>query len=847
MPDRIAYVVVAMAAVIDKLKAALEGHYSIERELGEGGMALVFLAHDDKLDREVAIKVMKPDLTASVGAERFLREIRIAAKLNHPHILPVFDSGDADGLLYYVMPFIQGESLSDLLAREQQLSIEDAVRITCEVAEALAEAHSQDIIHRDIKPQNIMMSGGHAIVADFGIARAVSSAGAESLTQTGTSVGTPAYMSPEQSAGDPNVDGRADIYSLGCVLYELLVGQIPFTGATPQQIMARHSIDMVPPPHIMRQSIPDELEDVIMCALAKVPADRFRTAQQFAEALTAIASGQVPHVRTTGIQRRHTQRKRRSAMLWPATIGAVVVVVGGAIGWQAMRGNSSPAPTGDGLDPSRIAVLYFEDLSSDGDLGYIADGLTEGLIDELSDVRGLSIISRNGVAPFRDENIARDSIARALGVGSLIVGSVEQSRDRLRVTARLVDGNSAADFARASFELPSDQLLAAKDSIVQEVSRLLRERLGEEIRIRARKASTTSVRAWSLVQLGEKAKKDATELVSRNDSDGAVIKYAEADSLLALAEQEDPNWTEPIVLRGWISSGQAELVRGPAGQHHVDEGLEHAARALDLAPNDAPALELRGSLRYLSWGQRFSTDPAEQQQLLADARADLEQAIEQDPTITRARVALTFLYYQTDDTPAALLMAQRALEEDAYLTRAADVLDRLFWGSIDLEQFRQARRWCGDGARRFQRDYRFVACQMWVMVTPAVEADVAKAWRLLAALDTVTPEIGRPYMAALGRLLVGGTLARAGLEDSSRAVLLEGRGMATFEVDPSQGLLAREAYMRTLLGDYDEAIDLLKRAVAAEPGHGFEHQAGDWWWRELRDHPRFSELTGSGG
>ncbi|MDH3457275.1 MAG: serine/threonine protein kinase, partial [Gemmatimonadota bacterium] len=221
----------------DRLTTALADRYAIEQPLGEGGMALVYLARDLKHDRLVAIKVLRPELAASIGPERFLREIHVTAKLSHPHILPLYDSGDAEGLLFYVMPFVEGESLGDMLEREKQLSIDDAIRITKEVAGALGHAHSYGLIHRDVKPDNVMMSGTHAIVADFGIAKALSDAGGTGVTQTGTSIGTPAYMSPEQAAGLSDLDGRSDIYALGCMLYEMLVGQVPFTGPTPQAIM----------------------------------------------------------------------------------------------------------------------------------------------------------------------------------------------------------------------------------------------------------------------------------------------------------------------------------------------------------------------------------------------------------------------------------------------------------------------------------------------------------------------------------------------------------------------------------------------------------------------------------
>src|SRR3989475_1333971 len=258
-------------------------------------MATGFLAEDRKHHRSVAIKVLHAELTAALGAERFLREIEIAARLQHPHILPLYDSGAAAGFLYYVMPYVEGESLRDRLTREKQLPQDDALRIATEVAGALAYAHSRGVVHRDIKPENIMLSGGTAVVTDFGIARAVSAAGGEQhLTQTGTIIGTPAYMSPEQSTGTSEIDGRSDQYSLACVVYEMLVGEPPFTGPTAQAVIARHSPDLVSPPSLVRASIPDAVEDALLRAPAKTPADRFPTAALFAEALARPSAATGP-------------------------------------------------------------------------------------------------------------------------------------------------------------------------------------------------------------------------------------------------------------------------------------------------------------------------------------------------------------------------------------------------------------------------------------------------------------------------------------------------------------------------------------------------------------------------
>ena len=275
-------------AVDSRLTAALADSYAIERELGAGGMATVYLAQDVKHHRQVAIKVLKPELAAAIGSERFLREIKLTARLDHPHILPLHDSGEADGFLYYVMPYVEGETLRDRLNRETQLPIDDALRITGEVADGLDFAHRHEVVHRDIKPENILLSEHHARVADFGIARAISAAGGDRVTETGLAVGTPAYMSPEQAAGDERLDGRADLYALGCVLYEMLAGQPPFTGPTAESLVRQHLA--VEPPAVtnLRPAVSREVARVLSRALAKNPADRWAGVRAFVTTLDTV-------------------------------------------------------------------------------------------------------------------------------------------------------------------------------------------------------------------------------------------------------------------------------------------------------------------------------------------------------------------------------------------------------------------------------------------------------------------------------------------------------------------------------------------------------------------------------
>ena len=271
---------------ISRLNTALEGRYRIERELGEGGMATVYLAEDLRHERKVALKVLKPELAAVVGAERFLAEIKTTANLQHPHILPLHDSGEADGFLFFVTPYIEGDTLRDKIDREKQLGIEEALEITEDVAEALDHAHRHGVVHRDIKPANILLTDGRPLIADFGIALAVAQAGGGRITETGLSVGTPHYMSPEQATGERDVDPRTDVYALGCVLYEMLVGDPPYQGSTAQAVLAKILTDDAPAPTKVRVSIPPNVDAVVRKSLEKLPADRFTSAQDFARALS---------------------------------------------------------------------------------------------------------------------------------------------------------------------------------------------------------------------------------------------------------------------------------------------------------------------------------------------------------------------------------------------------------------------------------------------------------------------------------------------------------------------------------------------------------------------------------
>jgi serine/threonine-protein kinase len=502
-----------------------------------------------------------------------------------------------------------------------------------------------------------------------------------------------------------------------------------------------------------------------------------------------------------------------------------------------------------GLDPNRVAVLYFDDLSRDKELGHLADGLTEALIGELAQVRALDVISRNGVEPFRDREVPRDSVARALNAGSLIDGSVERRGDELRVTVRLVDGVSGADVERATLRVPAGEWLTARDSVAERAGRILRRRLGDEVRLRGHKAGTTSVEAWGLVQRAERLRKAAEARLRDDQLEDALVGFERADSVLALAEAADRKWVEPIVLRAHIAFRRARTaeylddIRTVLEQ--IDSGIGHANRALALAPNNARALEQRGTLEYFHWLLDMTPDPAEDDRLLTAAREDLEAAVRFDPTLATALSLLSHLYFNAEDQVSVLLTARRAYEEDAYLADADQILSRLFFGYYNLGRLTEAQRWCNEGSARFPNDYLFVECQLRMLATARGVPDVDRAWRLLAKMDSVAPEERRGYWHRRGQIFVAGVIGRAGNMDSANSVLLRARGDR--QNDPRNELASYEAAVQTMLGQYDQAIELLKAYVAANPDHAFE--VGEnlhWWWQPLKDHPRFQTLVASG-
>jgi serine/threonine protein kinase/tetratricopeptide (TPR) repeat protein len=437
-------------ALRQQLQSSLGTAYIIERELGGGGMSRVFLAAETSLGRQVVIKLLPPEMAASVSIERFKREIQLAARLQHPHIVPLLTAGDANGLPYFTMPFVDGESLRARLARRGEMPVAEALRVLREIASALAYAHERGVVHRDIKPDNVMLSGGSAMVTDFGVAKALSSSSnAEhgGVTSLGVALGTPAYMAPEQASADPNVDHRADVYAFGILAYELLTGQTPFGGRTPQGLLAAHVTEPPEPIQKRRPSLPPSLAALVMRCLEKRPADRPQSAAEIVHALddvvtpsggmaptaAAVASSQHPTISTA--------RRPRGVVFG---IVAIVVVLIGAVAWQ-LRRPSAPSTSGDAV-VSSLAVLPFENVGGDTSSAYFADGMTDELATALAKVPSLRVASRTSSYVFRKhEGLDASAIAGRLHVGAILEGTVRRAGKQLRVTAQLtraVDGQS---------------------------------------------------------------------------------------------------------------------------------------------------------------------------------------------------------------------------------------------------------------------------------------------------------------------------------------------------------------------------------------------------------------------
>jgi eukaryotic-like serine/threonine-protein kinase len=836
-------------------------------------MATVYLCLDTKIERKVAVKLLHPDLAAAVGGERFHREIKITTGLTHPNILPAYDSGEAEGSLYYVMPFVEGESLRDRITRERQLSVQDAINITCEIAGALQYAHSQNIVHRDIKPENILLEAGRAVLADFGIARAVTSAAdTEQLTQTGMSLGTPAYMSPEQALGEKHIDGRSDQYSLACVLYEMLAGYPPFMANTMQALVAKHLGEAVPMITTVRPAVPDELEDVIMRALEKVPADRFTTIQEFADGLSMVAgttgtwarrTGRHTPVRTTPFRNTRTSNRVLAPVAAPwyrqaAVIVGITVALGGGVGtaWYMQNGSTTDikqmGANAAGLELRRVAIQYFQDASGAKELGALAGGLTEGLIDQLSEIQDLEVVSKSGVSAYRDGEVSSDSVAKAFKAGWLVQGTVDEDGPDVRVTAKLIDGASGSVVATETVKAPADSALVLRAGLITKIADQLRAQIGGQLAFNTRRLEAKNANAWLLVQQADKFRRDAEAAGRRREIPAMVAAFKTADSLLANAEKLDGDWPDPGVQRAFVAHRRGRLAIVPSEKlAHYRESIAHADRVIARGVNaqSAGAFEWRGASRFYQVLDHLLVDQREADRLYEAALADLQQATKLAPRTASAWMMLSTAYAHKPDFSSSKLAAVEAYRSDPFSLQAAAILNRLYRTSYITETFSDADQYCADGGKRFPRDPRFLQCALWTQTFPAhvrKTPSIDTVWMLADSIQKVAPPADKERLRREAHIVAGIVLGRLGLADSARRVL-DAVLDTPRDVDPENELMSYNAYARETLGDRKKAIEILKVYLTRNPEHraGWGKDSG-WWWRELSKDPEFQQVIRTG-
>jgi len=540
------------------LESALAGRYAVEREVGKGGMATVYLAQDLKHHRPVAVKLLHPHIAAHLGTDRFLREIQIAARLSHPHILTLIDSGEAGGLLYYIMPFIVGESLRDRMNRGR-LPLDEALQIARHVASALGYAHNHGVVHRDIKPENVMLHEGEAMVTDFGIAKAVSAAGSENLTQTGSTVGTPAYMSPEQASGEGDLDGRSDLYSLGCMVYEMLAGAPPFTGSNPQAIIMKRFSERPPALRAANPEVPDTVERAVARALERAPEDRFATTLQFSQALA------VPGISTT-----------------PS-------------GPRPVTASMPAAPK----SAKSIAVLPFADMSPEKDQDYFTDGIAEEIINALSKIQALRVASRSSAFAFKGKNQDIREVGEKLGVSTVLEGSVRKSGTRLRITAQLVNVADGYHLWSDRYDRQLEDVFAVQDEIADAIVKALRVVLSEGEKRAIEQARPENIQAYEYYLRGRQFvhqyREKSLQFARRMFQRAIEVDPGFAKAYAGLADCSS-------MLFNWWDAVEANL-------HQADTA---SLRALELAPELAEAHASRGfaltlSKRYAEAESEFET------------------------------------------------------------------------------------------------------------------------------------------------------------------------------------------------------------------------------------------------
>jgi serine/threonine-protein kinase len=632
-----------MTPLREQLQASLGDHYRLETELGGGGMSHVFVAEDLVLGRRVVAKLLPEELSGSVSIARFQREINIAARLQHPHIVPLLSVGEVNGLPYYTMPFVEGESLRARLARGE-LPIGEAISILRDVARALEYAHSKGIAHRDIKPDNVLLTGKSAVITDFGVAKAISAATASAtLTSVGIALGTPAYMAPEQAAADPSTDTRADIYAFGVVAYEMLAGHAPFAGRSPHSVLAAHATEVPPPIHTLRPITPPALATLVMRCLEKRPADRPQSAAEIVEALDAI----VPTGgRTAGswVGSATTLRRASTRRIGISVAAVIAIAAAGALAYRQRAASG-------GADIRSIAVLPFENTSHDSAFAYLEDGVTDHVRDALHAIPGLTVKARGSSRGLAGRN-ARE-VGRTLGVGAVLQGAVSGSASRLHVTAELVRTTDESSLWSSTFDAPVNELVGIQDTIARAITAALHLG-GADVALdapgRRARRGTADAEAYNLF------------LQARYAND--VQQFDRAIALLRAAVARDPNFARAHAYLA-IAYANSSTAVGVAAVDSVDRLAQASAnRALALDSTTAEAY-VAESFIELNEGR------------LAGGVKKLEHAIALDSSNADIRVPYALNLAQVGRLDEGLVQARRARDEDPVLPSALGVYSYL--------------------------------------------------------------------------------------------------------------------------------------------------------------------------
>jgi eukaryotic-like serine/threonine-protein kinase len=789
----------------ERLRAGLAGRYTIERELGAGGMATVYLAHDVRHDRKVALKLLREELSASLGKERFLREIKVAAALQHPHILPMYDSGRVHGsagdgdLLFYVMPYVDGLSLRERLAKAGELPIGEAVRILRDIADALSEAHRHGVVHRDLKPENVMIRGRHALVMDFGVAKALSDAGTgevggrQSLTTVGVALGTPAYMAPEQAVADPHVDHRADIYAFGVLAYELLAARPPFTGANPQQVLAAH-VTAAPEPVAAHRTLPPTLSALVMRCLEKRPADRWQSAEELIPQLEALLtpSGGITPTATQPVPA--TRSFRRSAA-WLSVAAALIALLGLGAWLATHRRLGAPAPEGaSAMTSRRVGVLPFTSRSSDTADAYLGDGMATDLTTTLAGMTGLHVVSRSSAFALRGRT-ARDA-GRALDADAMVEGTVGKVDDRLRVTVSLVNVADEALLWSRGYDVTEKELYPLQDSAAAAIASALGAGLARRDGASLAAHRTANPEAHDLVLRGQFLTEQSTE-----------AGLHQAIALFERAATLDSTYVEPWngIAQAWFFLADTYL----APQAAVPPMQAALEKALALDPTSAAAHALHGSLL-----ETYLRDyPA--------AEREFQRAIVLDST-TPFGGDYGWLLHARGQDDSALAVVRRARRHNPFSFAPTNLAGVIF---SDLGMLDSAAAVC--------REIRRLApspCEEELLLHRGRYAEAVAALK-------VTPPADQGL-----RLIFVEALARAGDVTGAR------RELSTM-IDSSRAHYVREDYVAAAylaLGDTSRALKWLDRGLTAEAANmAWINRA--WRFRPLHGNPNFADIVRRAG